>query len=160
MTGVPSSTRQQPVSDSSPMESQERRQLATPLTHRVGKDANAAQIASTMVAIWQEIEATLTPIIGQRGVSALSRRSLYLTGHAYPWLADAKEGVKAAIDLAVLESAITQQSSADAAAGSTALLQTFHGLLTHLIGVSLAERLLRSVWTNSSGGPPVQDISR
>lgn len=142
------------------MESQERRQLATPLTHRVGKDANAAQIASALIATWQEIEAALTPIIGPRGVVGLYRRSLHLTGHAYPWLADAKEGVKAAIDLAVLESAITQQSSAAAAAGSAALLQTFDGLLASLIGVSLAERLLRSVWTNSSGGPPVQDISR
>ena len=38
-------------------------------------------------------------------------------------------------------------------------LQTFHELLATLVGPSLTERLLRSVWADSSSGPPAQDTS-
>lgn len=139
------------------MESQESRRIAAPLAHRVAKDADAAQIAEAVVSTWQEIDAALTPIIGQRGVAALHKRSLYLTGAAHPWLAGMHEGVQSTMDLATLKSVLAQQSSADAEAGGGALLQTFHELLASLVGPSLTERLLRSVWANSSSGPPAQD---
>jgi hypothetical protein len=138
------------------MESQESRRIAAPLAHRVAQDADAAQIAEAAVSIWQEIDAALTPIIGQRGVAALYRRSLYITGATHPWLAGTHEGVPTAMDLAALKSALAQQNSA-AAVGGGALLQTFHELLASLVGPSLTERLLRSVWANSSSGPPAQD---
>lgn len=142
------------------MESQESGRIAAPLANRVGTDANAAQIADAMVATWQEIDAALTPIVGSKGVVALYRRSLYLTGAAHPWLAGTHEGTQAAIDLAALKSAVAQQSSADAALGGNALLQTFYQLLGSLVGPSLTERLLRSVWEHSSSGPPAQDTTR
>jgi hypothetical protein len=141
------------------MESQESRRIAAPLAHRVAKDADAAQIAEAVVSTWQEIDAALTPIIGQRGVAALHKRSLYLTGAAHPWLAGMHEGVQSTMDLATLKSVLAQQSSADAEAGGGALLQTFHELLASLVGPSLTERLLRSVWANSLSGPPAQDTS-
>ena len=43
--------------------------------------------------------------------------------------------------------------------GGGALLQTFYELLASLVGPSLTERLLRSVWAHSSSGPPAQDTS-
>lgn len=141
------------------MESQESSRIPAPLANRVGQDANATQIADAMVATWQEIDAALTPIIGSGGVAALYKRSLYLTAAAHPWLAGTREGAQAAIDPAALKSVIAQQSSADAAIGSNALLQTFHQLLGSLIGPSLTERLLRSVWADSSSGPPAQDTT-
>ena len=49
----------------------------------------------------------------------------------------------------------------DAAAAVNALLQAFHELLASLIGLSLTERLLRTVWAPSlalpSSGLPAQD---
>ncbi len=63
------------------------------------------------------------------------------------------------MDLAALKTVLAQQSSADATSGGDALLKTFVELLTTLVGPSLAERLLRSVWANSLSGPPAQDTS-
>jgi hypothetical protein len=139
------------------MPSQESTRVAAPLAHRVGTDANAAQIADAVVAVWQEIDAALAPIVGQRGVAALYRRSLYLTRAAHPWLAGMHEGVETDMALAALKSVFRQQSSANAASGGSALFQTSHELLASLIGPSLTERLLRSVWANASSSPPAQD---
>jgi len=129
------------------------------LAHPLAADADAAQIAEAVVATWQEMDAALTPIIGQRGVAALYKRSRHLTSSLYPWLTGLHEGARAAIDLAALEAAIARQSSADAAAGGDALLRTFHELLSSLVGPSLTERLLRSAWADSLSGPPAKDTT-
>ena len=123
-------------------------------------DASAAQIADAMVATWHEIDTALAPIIGSKAVAALYKRSLHLTARTHPWLAAAHEGGQAAIDLAGLKSVVARQSDADAAHGSSALLQTFNQLLGSLIGPSLTERLLRGAWANPSSGPPAQDTTR
>ena len=140
-------------------ESQESQGMAVPLAHRVGTDPDAVQIADAIVATWQEIDEALTPIIGQRGVAALYKRSLYLTGSAYPWLSSTHESVQTVMDLAALKSVLAQQSSGAAATGGSQLLQTFKDLLASLIGPSLSERLLRSAWTTSLSGLPAQDTS-
>ena len=61
------------------------------------------------------------------------------------------------MDLAALRSVLVQQSSTEAAAGGGDLLQTFHELLASLVGTSLTERQLRSIWAPSANGPPTQD---
>lgn len=141
------------------MESQEGQQIAAALAHRVGKTADAAQPTDAIVSVWQEIDDALSPILGKRGVAALYRRSLHLTSPAYPWLAGPHESIQTAIDLAALKIVFAQQSGANATAGAGALLQTFHELLATLVGPSLTERLLRSVWANSLSGPPAQDTT-
>jgi hypothetical protein len=142
-----------------PVESQEGRQIAAALAPRFDDDATAAQIAAAMVAIWHEIDAALTPILGQGGVAALYKRTLYLTGAAHPWLTLKRENLSTGVDLVALKVVLSQQSSAAAAAGGNAFLQTFHTLLASLVGPSLTERLLRSVWAKPSSGPPAQDAS-
>jgi len=139
-----------------PMESEESG-LPAPLAHRVARDANAKQIADAVGATWQEIDTALTPIVGPRGVAALYKRSLYLCGATHPWLAGLHEDVQTSVDLAPLKSLLAQQGSADAASGGNALLQTFYQLLGSLVGPSLTERLLRSVWADSSSGLPTKD---
>lgn len=89
----------------------------------------------------------------------LYRRSLYLTSAAHPWLTGTPEEGPVTIDLEALKSVFTQQSSTHAIAAGGALLQTFHELLSSLIGLSLTERLLRPVWAPFSSGPPAQDTS-
>ena len=139
-----------------PVESQESQRIAIVLARRA---ETAGQVADTMVSTWQAINAALSPIIGQRGVAVLYKRSLYLTGHAHPWLADMQEDSQATMDLVALKSVFAQQSNTHAAAAGGAFLQTFHELLSSLIGLSLTERLLRPVWAPFSSGPPAQDTS-
>jgi hypothetical protein len=121
--------------------------------------ADAEQVADAIVAIWLDIDQALNPIIGHRGVAALYNRTLHLTAVAYPWLAVDQPAVPAAVDPAALRAALVQQTVAAAAAGGNALFQTFHELLASLVGASLTDRLLRSVWTHSSPGSPAQDTS-
>jgi hypothetical protein len=54
---------------------------------------------------------------------------------------------------------LAQQQSADAAAGSNAVLQTFHALLSTLIGAVLTQQLLGSVWNPNLSSAPAQDSS-
>jgi hypothetical protein len=140
-------------------EGRERRAWPAPLAGRVADDASVEQIADAIVAIWQEIDQALHPIVGRRGVAALYNRSLHLTAAAYPWLAMGHRGLAAEVDPSALKGALVQQAAAEAAAGGMALFQTFHGLLAGLIGASLTDRLLRSVWARPAGTSPAQDTS-
>lgn len=124
-----------------------------------GEAADAAQIAEKMAETWQQIDAALSPIVGQRGVAALYARSLQVTARLHPWLAGQPDAAIVAMNLAGMKSAMAQQSGAEAAAGGAALLANFHDLLAGLVGPSLTERLLRSVWANFTRGPPAQDTS-
>ena len=127
------------------------------LARQVDAGADASQIADAIISIWQEIDGALYPIVGQRGVASLYKRSLHLTSPAYPWLAALRDDIQAAMDLPALRSVLVQQGTADAAAGGGDLLQTFHELLASLVGASLTERLLRSIWASSPSGPAAQD---
>jgi hypothetical protein len=105
-----------------------------------GDDPLAA--ADAAVAAWEEIRTLLAPVLGQRGVAALYRRSVHLTLARYPWLAPAYEAPAQAADLAALHAALEAQDATVAAAASAELLANFRALLTNLIGDALAARLL------------------
>ncbi len=136
--------------------SHEGRQIAAPLVSRVGHGADAAQVGDAVFAIWEQIDDTLTPILGQRGMAALYDRSLHLAAASYPWLAAPDESDPPAVGPAALKSALARRSSAVATAGASAFLQTFHELLASLVGDSLTERLLRPVWSTTLSGPSAQ----
>lgn len=127
--------------------------IVAPLAHRVQAGASAAQIASAVIGLWNEIDDALTPIIGTRGVVALYQRSLHLSMASHPWLAVKTNG-GGPVNLQTL---LAQQSAADAAAGGSTFLHTFHSLLTSLIGASLTERLLRAAWAAPSSSVPLQN---
>lgn len=141
------------------MDSQAGRQIAAPLAHRITHDADAARVADAVVEVWQEVAVVLAPIIGQRGVAALYRRSLHLTRPAHPWLAATLEDAEAPLDLPALKSVLARQARTEAAAAGSTLLHTLHELLTSLVGPQLTERLLRPVWSTPLSGKPAQDIS-
>ena len=105
--------------------------------------SNAARRGDARLATWRELELTLAPVLGQRGVAALYRRSLHLVAVAHPWLPAVEQDPMLTMDLAPLREAMSRQGNAAAAAASADLLQTFHDLLASLVGSSLAERLLR-----------------
>ncbi len=103
-------------------------------------DPNAA--AGAAIAAWQAVAAALSPIIGQGGVTALFRRSLQVASAERPWLAARPVELAGGDDFTTLHATLSRRSGGEAEAGQAALMATFIGLLTSLIGASLAERLL------------------
>lgn len=119
----------------------------------------AGQIADAAVAIWDAVDAALSPVIGHRGCAALYRRSLHVSLTDFPWLQPAYEGATAPGDFASLHHALSAQSGPQAAAAHDALLRTFQDLLADLIGRSLTQRLLQAAWDSPSGGLAARDAA-
>jgi hypothetical protein len=127
-------------------DSSSRARATAPLAYRISESSTAAEIAAACGDIWLELEGVLSPIIGARGLTALGQRSLHLVSAQFPWLAARWPVGTAALDSALLVSLLAPRSSDDAAAAGAAFFETFHELLASLIGASLTERLLRTVW--------------
>ena len=118
----------------------------------------ARAIAECTLRLWTDIDATLSPIIGSRGVAALYSRSLYLTRSAHRCLADVSpQAGQGPFD--ALHDQLVRQAPTDAVAASCALVRSFCELLASLIGTSLTERLLSTVRDPTSSGSAAQDAS-
>ena len=131
-------------------------------------------VSDSIVAAWSEINAALMPIIGHQGVAALYKRSANLTARTHPWLGAAIDtgngngndsggngGSSASndnvVDLDALRSVFMRQDAVIASATAEEFLRNFFELLTNLIGTSLTERLLHSVWANFLSDSRKQD---
>lgn len=131
--------------------------LAGPIGHRLAAGADARVVAGEVAAAWAEIDEVLHPIIGHGGVLALYNRSLKLAAARHPWLSAAQAGALAAIDVSALQVALARQTPAEALAAGDELLHRFRELLRSLIGDSLTDRLLGTVWGPAPPSVPVQD---
>ena len=121
-------------------------ELAAWLLRAAGTGVGVEGVVASIIATCQDIDGALTPIIGPRGVAALFHRSLHLAGQSQPLLASIHTDTPTVMDLGALKLQLAGQTPTDAAAAGACLLHTFHELLGTLIGASLTERLLRSVW--------------
>ncbi len=139
------------------MESQTSSRILATLAARTRNGTGEGGTAPCVVALCAEIGAALTPIIGPRGVAALYKRSLFLAGRTHPALLGLQENVQAAMDLSSLEAALTPLSDAEAAHVGGALLIAFYELISSLVGPSLTERLLRSLWDRPLSDPPASE---
>jgi hypothetical protein len=119
--------------------------------------SSSDRVADSVGSTLRAIEQALAPIVGQRGVAALYKRSLHLAGNSFPWLPNAPASVLAAMDVGPLTTALAARTAGDAALAGASVIREFRTLLTTLIGHSLAERLLRSVWAAFLSSPPAQD---
>ena len=133
--------------------------IQSALTELSNDGADASRIASGAIATLHAIDAALAPIISQRGVAALYQRSLFLVRPDFPWLVAVYEGALVPGDFSSLQTALQEQSVEDAMLGTTALLDTFHDLLSTLIGAALTDRLLGSLCDIPSRGDADQDIN-
>ena len=113
---------------------------------------NSAEIADATVTTWQAASAALVPVIGQLGFAALFVRCVHLSAEQFPWLAISGPAAPGRVDLEALRTAFARQRSERAADGARALQHHFTDLLTSLVGASLTERLLRSVWVTAARG--------
>lgn len=134
-------------------------QIVASLAQRAGDTADIAKVAQTVVSLLQDLDASLTPIIGQQGVAALYRRSLHLGTAAHPSLAGINDRMPPTLDLDAIASVLIEQRAADALLFGEVLLTTLYELLTTLIGPSLTARLLHSAWASSSSPLPSQEDS-
>lgn len=136
--------------------------LAATLRARVGESTDPARIADALVSILLEVEAALAPVLGSRGVALIYLRSLQRSPSLQPLVAaalDEAQEIPTSLDLQALRSMLAQRSGADVIVTGTDLLQTLYDLLVNVVGLSMTERLLRSVWTNASSGVPAPDSS-
>jgi hypothetical protein len=140
-------------------ENREDPRIASTLALRVGRNANPAQVAEAVAQMWSEAESALIPIIGREGVAALLRRSAFLSASVHPWFLDSSRNGSKLTDPEALKLFIANQTADEALAGGTTLLSQFYGLLTNLIGPSLAGRILESAWIDLSSGETAQDHS-
>ena len=119
----------------------------------------SAEVSHRLLFVWRDIDAVLAPVLGRRGVDALFSRSLHLTQRIHSWLVHSGSE-DASPDLPALGAALERQNAPEAIAAAIHILDTFHSLLASLVGHSLTERLLRSVWTHASSPPHGQDSSQ
>lgn len=133
---------------------------STALLRRAGVDADASQLADAIVAVWRDIDATLTPIIGARGFAALHGRSMHLAARDFPWLIDTREnGVLAEVDFGDVRRRFIAQPVPPARNAAGMTLRCFYDLLASMIGDALTERLVQAIWDNPFGGQAAQDVS-
>lgn len=121
-----------------------------------GQDDGAHAIAGRAVARWQEIAVRLSPILGQRGVAALYRRTLTLAARDHPCLQQAHEPSEP-LRFDHLRAALLPLPAGDAAAAFEASITTFQALLNSLIGPSLTHRLLHGPAPSTATEPRSQD---
>lgn len=118
----------------------------------VGGPTELAGLADALEGVWRAVGDHLFGIIGHQGVSGLYQRSLHVAGRDHAWLADCFEGAQAPMDLKLLRATMMRQPFENAREGAIALLDIFYQMLVGMVGVSLSERLLRSIWQNFSDG--------
>ncbi|BDT68662.1 hypothetical protein os1_28480 [Comamonadaceae bacterium OS-1] len=129
------------------------------LAQRAGSSPDARAVVDAVTRTWQFMATQLEPVIGERGVGVLLDRALHLTGKNFPWLVHTGPPQDQTDRLTRLQAQFASRGAQDAAAAGCALLVTFTELLASLIGDSLTERLLASVWLDApphlrTGPPP------
>lgn len=123
----------------------------------VSRGATAQQIALAVATAADDIDHALAPVVGLNGVAALYKRTLHVAGQAHACLLASAFGGSLSDHAAAWTTALQGQTASQAAAAGAAFLQTFHQLLVTLVGLSLAERLLRPVWANILSGSSAKD---
>lgn len=140
-------------------ENEEGRRIVASLAFRIGHVANIDQIADVIIAMLQETNAALVPIIGPKGVAALYRRSLHVCMALHTQMDGVYIRSSEPLELSDLKSILIQQNKNDVIFFGEELLKALYKLLTTLIGPSLSGRLLLDVWENNLSAPPVQETS-
>ena len=141
------------------MEGQPLHRILATLSARASREVGPGRIAAGVVELCTGVASALTPIVGPRGVAALYKRSLHLASQEHASLRGLQEQVQSEMELAPLRERLATLTDADAALVGGALLVTFYELLGSLVGPSLTERLLRSLWDRPLSDPPASETS-
>lgn len=124
---------------------------------RVAENMSSRQIADAASASWRALNIALSPIIGQRGVTALFKRSLHLARLDYPILKNVVGATILPGEFGALHAVLAGETSDSAVIINSTILNIFYELLTNLIGNTLTQQILNSVFDTTSSGDPAQD---
>jgi hypothetical protein len=94
-----------------------------------------------LIQSWRRLADQLGPLIGDSGFCALFGRACRVVGPEYKWLADTPPCKTRDTQINALDEMLASVAPEHALAAHAALLQSFTGLLTALIGPGLARRL-------------------
>jgi len=133
--------------------------IAAALLRAAGTRATAQQVGWTVAKTLREVHDALSPILGAQGVDALVHRSVHLAAQADGRLMAGLIEPMALPDLSAAIGGLGKLSPDAAAELGGLVLHTFQELLVSLIGSSLTERLLRSVWSPFLSGLPREGSS-
>jgi hypothetical protein len=136
------------ASGSSPLEA------SLPPTRKAELPAN---VPASVVAVLHDLDAALSPVIGDRGVAALCHRSLHLSARHHPCLRGVSFDPTAVIDLERLAQLLAGKPADVAHAAGKALIQAYHDLLISLLGASLMHQLVGGIWPGFADAPAAQD---
>jgi hypothetical protein len=128
------------------------------LSTRAGEGCDAPTMAEITVNVCRDVAARLVVVLGQRGVDVLFRRSIHLSSAQFSWLAMREENGADDVVLVRLGEVLARQEVTVAAEASYTLLVTFTELLATLIGESLTETLLSSVWVPASPSTDQENV--
>jgi len=106
---------------------------------------NAGPVAKATTQTLRQVNAILSPVIGEVGVNVLFKRSIHLTSRTFPWLTIEKNHGDTGDLLASLNERLAGRNTNEAVEASSALLLGFTELLATLIGDSLVDTLLGSL---------------
>lgn len=124
--------------------------IAVTLADCVRKNADPPEIAADLAATLQDVESTLSSVIGARGVAALYKRALLLAASGHPWLSGVPSEWGTPEAQTTLQTVISRQPPEQAASGAHTILHNFQSLLQALVGAPLTTRLLQPALTHYS----------
>ena len=102
--------------------------------------------------LWRAVNRDLSPVIGQRGVTAVLGRALRTTRRTHAWLPDLPGDLAFENCMQALASAFSGQWPEESNTARRALEDTFHDQLVSLVGAGLTKELLRTDWSHRAGG--------
>lgn len=109
---------------------------------RLQESQEIQRVADHIVEFFRQADVTLSPIIGEKSVSALYKQSLFLNRGKHPWLSAAYGDLPHDAVLVNLQDTVSRQTLINAKTASSDLVSIFQELLHNLIGTSLTHRLL------------------
>ena len=115
-------------------------------------------IVDVSIHLWVKLARELTSIIGDGGFQSLYKRSLHITGAAFPWVELAQPLPQNSAGFANLRNCLEGQNSTEAGEASTALLSTFIDILALLIGEHLTSSILRMAWGDDVLDPVLKEL--
>lgn len=101
---------------------------------------------SGVLSAWETMFAALSPVIGDGGVAALFMRTCEVTRRDHAWICRLPTGGLPADAIAALRVSLEGHGVDEICRASHAMLTTFVGLLSSLIGSALTQRLLCTAW--------------
>lgn len=107
---------------------------------------SADLVADKVEKLFHDAHTALSPIIGNRGMESLRSANIQAMAELYPWLRCTTNDSASLAMSQSIRSLIAAQQLPIAEAAGIAIVQNFYLKLSDLIGVTLTEKLLRSVW--------------